>query len=155
MLQLAIDAEFTGKTKRRSPGSAASPPTFPSRTWPRRPREPSAGWIRSARRWRLKGKTLDGRTFDTGRRDGQARADPLLAATWCEPCKQDMETIKSLLAKYGSQGFYPVGINLDNDAKDASAFLRTKTLAWPQLYETGGLDSRLATRVRASSRCPR
>ena len=38
-------------------------------------------------------------------------------ATWCEPCKQDLDTIKSLQAKYGKEGFYPVGVNLDNDAE--------------------------------------
>jgi hypothetical protein len=55
-----------------------------------------------------------------------------------------MELIKSLLAKYGGQGFYPVGVNLDNDAKDASNYLRTKPLSWTQLHEAGGLESRLA-----------
>ena len=60
-----------------------------------------------------------------------------------EKIRQDMETIKSLQAKYGKD-FYPVGINLDNDPKDAAGFLRSKNLAWPHLFEDGGLDSRLA-----------
>lgn len=68
-------------------------------------------------------------------------------ATWAEPCKQDMETIKAMQAKYGGQGFYPVGVNLDNDPKDANSFLRGKSYAWPQLYETGGLEGRLAAEL--------
>jgi thiol-disulfide isomerase/thioredoxin len=90
----------------------------------------------------LSGKSLDGRTFNLS----AAKGKYVLVhywATWCEPCKQDMETIKSLQAKYGKD-FYPVGINLDNDPKDAAGFLRSKNLAWPHLFEDGGLDSRLA-----------
>jgi hypothetical protein len=51
------------------------------------------------------------------------------------------------VAKYGSQGFYPIGINLDGDAKEATSYVRQEKLAWPQLYEQGGLDSPLATNL--------
>ena len=94
----------------------------------------------------LKSKTLDGRTFDL-----TAAKDRVVLihywATWAEPCVQDLDAIKSLQAKYGKDGFYPVGVNLDGEAKDASAMVRSKSIAWPQLYETGGLDSRLATEM--------
>jgi TolA-binding protein len=94
----------------------------------------------------LKSKTLDGRTFDlTGAKDRVVLIH--YWATWAEPCVQDLDAIKALQAKYGKDGFYPVGVNLDAEAKEASAMVRSKTIAWPQLYETGGLDSRLATEL--------
>ena len=37
-----------------------------------------------------------------------------------------------------------LGLCLVNDPKDAAGFLRSKNLAWPHLFEDGGLDSRLA-----------
>jgi hypothetical protein len=55
-----------------------------------------------------------------------------------------LATIKSLQAKYAGQGFVPVGVNLDGDAKDALSYVRQEKLSWPQLYEQGGLDSPLA-----------
>ena len=61
----------------------------------------------------LAGKTLDGRAFDLA----IAKSKIVLIhywATWAEPCKPDLATIKSLQAKYGNQGFYPVGINVDS-----------------------------------------
>ena len=94
----------------------------------------------------LKAKSLDGRTFDLA----SAKDRVVLIhywATWAEPCVQDLDAIKALQAKYGKDGFYPVGVNLDGDAKDAAAMVRSKSISWPQLHEPGGLDSRLATEM--------
>ena len=94
----------------------------------------------------LKAKTLDGRTFDLA----AAKNRVVLIhywASWAEPCVQDLDEIKSLQAKYGKDGFYPVGVNLDGEPKEAAALVRAKSIAWPQLFETGGLDSRLASEL--------
>jgi hypothetical protein len=94
----------------------------------------------------LKAKTLDGRSFDLA----SAKDRVVLIhywATWAEPCVQDLDAIKALQAKFGKDGFYPVGVNLDSDPKEATTMVRSKTLPWPHLYETGGLDSRLATEM--------
>ena len=37
-----------------------------------------------------------------------------------------------------------VGITLDGDKAALQRFLQSKPLTWPQLYEQGGLDGRLA-----------
>ena len=68
-------------------------------------------------------------------------------ATWCEPCKRDLETIKEMYAKYGSKGFQPVGISLDNDRQTLNNYLGQNRLSWTQLFEEGGLDSRLANEL--------
>jgi hypothetical protein len=53
-----------------------------------------------------------------------------------------------LQAKYGKDGFVPVGVNLDNTPAEVTAYLRAnKSLPWAQVYEPGGLDGRLATEL--------
>ena len=64
-------------------------------------------------------------------------------ATWCDPCKDDILKLDKLVAKYGGN-FTPVGVNVDSDEREVSEFLKENRLSWPQLYEKGGLDSRLA-----------
>jgi thiol-disulfide isomerase/thioredoxin len=144
MLQLAIDAEFTKQREKAITWFGRIATDFPKSDLAEKAAGAKFRLVSVGKSLGLKGKTLDGRNLDTAAATGKL----VLVHYWtanCEPCKTDMEQIKALLAKYGSQGFYPIGINLDNDLKDAQAFLRTKPLSWPQLYEPGGLDSRLAT----------
>jgi thiol-disulfide isomerase/thioredoxin len=67
-------------------------------------------------------------------------------ATWCEPCKADMATLKELRTKYDSK-FTVIGVNLDNSAQTLTAFLAENRLPWPQIYEEGGLESRPAVEL--------
>ena len=145
MLALAIGAEFSGKTDDAVTWFTRIAKDFPksdlaSKAAGARTRLQSVG-----KSIPLKGKTLDGRSYDLS----SAKDKVVLVhywATWCEPCKQDMDLIKTLQAKY-TKDFSPVGVNLDNDPKDATAYLRTKSLPWPQLYETGGLEGRFASEL--------
>ncbi|REJ66687.1 MAG: thioredoxin [Planctomycetota bacterium] len=69
-------------------------------------------------------------------------------ATWCEPCKEDMEDLTDLVSKYGRKGFAILGVNVDNDRATAQAFLqKSKFPGRIDLYEPGGLDSRLANEM--------
>ena len=67
-------------------------------------------------------------------------------ATWCEPCKADMPLLKELRGKFKEQ-FEVVGVCLDNTKADMMAFLKQDDPRWPQLFEEGGLDSRLANEL--------
>ena len=67
-------------------------------------------------------------------------------ATWCEPCKADLAQLKELRAKY-SDGFDLVGVSLDTDEAALLDYLGKNRLPWAQLYEAGGLDSRLANEL--------
>jgi len=40
-----------------------------------------------------------------------------------------------------------VGINIDNQQAEAVNYLRSHRLPWPQLFETGGMESRLANEL--------
>jgi thiol-disulfide isomerase/thioredoxin len=146
MLQLAIGAEFAGKTEDAVAWFGRIATDFPTSDLAPKASGAKRRLQSVGKAIPLKGKTLSGQTFDLAAASGKLVLIHYWA-TWCEPCKQDMETIKSLQAKYGSQGFYPVGVNLDNDPKDANTYLRGKSLPWPQLYEPGGLDSRLASEL--------
>lgn len=89
------------------------------------------------------GKTLGGKPFTTAK-----LGRPVLVhywATWCGPCKADMQELKKLQTKYAKKGLVIVGINADNDAATASSFLQAnKQIDWVQLYEPGGLESGIA-----------
>ena len=94
----------------------------------------------------LAGKTLDGDSLSLSKYRGKVVALQFWA-TWCEPCLNDMKELKRLVARYGSQGFTPIGVNLDADKSTVTAFLKENRYPWPHMYENGGLDSRLANEL--------
>lgn len=55
-----------------------------------------------------------------------------------------MQQLKTLQAKYSQKGFHVVGVNLDTDVRVANKYLVENRWPWPQLFESGGMDSRLA-----------
>lgn len=146
MLQLAIGAEFAGKTSDAVDWFGRIAAEFPQSDLKLKALGAKRRLESVGKTIPLEGKTLDGRSFDLVKAKGKIVLVHYWA-TWADPCKPDLATIKSLVAKYGSQGFYPIGINLDGDAKDAVSYVRQEKLAWPQLYEQGGLDSPLATNL--------
>ena len=90
----------------------------------------------------LSGTTIDGQKISLQ----QFKGKPVLVhywATWCEPCKVDIARIRELQEKY-QQDIVVVGIALDEDRSALQQFLTKKPLNWPQLFEPGGLDGRLA-----------
>lgn len=146
MLQLAIAHEFSGKESDASRWYSRIVSQFASTEIGKKAAGAKRRLESVGRSLEFTGKTLDGRQFSLN----QVRGKVVLLhywATWCEPCKEDLKTIKALQAKFASKGFASVGVNLDNSRDTVDAFLRAANLAWPQLYETGGLDSRLANEL--------
>ncbi|MCA9145552.1 MAG: redoxin family protein [Planctomycetaceae bacterium] len=146
LLQLAIAYEFAGqetdagKWYSKVVSDFASSPMAAKAAGAKRRLE-SVG-----RSIELQGKTHDGRSLDLAAYRGKAVLIHYWA-TWCEPCKEDLKEIKALQARYAAKGFAAIGINLDSDAKLLTDYLRENSLSWPQLYESGGLDSRLANEL--------
>ena len=92
---------------------------------------------------RLQGTPVRGDKVDLRRYKGNA----VVIQYWttsCEVCKADHAVLKELVQKYRRRGLVVVGINLDYSRKDLLAYLKSKELPWPQLYEAGGFDSRYA-----------
>jgi thiol-disulfide isomerase/thioredoxin len=146
MLQLAIAEEFAGKDS-------------DAERWYRNiveqfPQDPRAAKARGAltrlgsvgKSIALRGTSVTGQTIDLASLKGKTVLVHYWA-TWCEPCKDDLKTLRTLQEKYKAKGFTLIGIALDNDKSSVTQYLRTDNLPWPQLYEDGGLDSRFANEM--------
>ncbi len=142
MLQLAISQEFMGQDDdakkwyvrivREFPNSAAAKKAAGAQT-----RLDSVGQSIS-----LSGRSPMGAPVDIAKYRGKVVLVQYWA-TWSAPAKADMATLKELWNKYG-RSLAIIGVSLDNNAKDLSAYLDENPLPWPQIYEEGGLDSRPA-----------
>ncbi|MFZ5831878.1 MAG: TlpA family protein disulfide reductase [Planctomycetota bacterium] len=71
-------------------------------------------------------------------------------ATWCMPCRQEIENIREVYNKYHEKGFDVIGINLDDDVTSVREFLAQNPLPWNQLVSADenarGMDSPMAVR---------
>jgi peroxiredoxin len=68
-------------------------------------------------------------------------------ATWCAPATVELAELKRLQAKYATQGFAIIGVSLDTTRDPLDSYLANNPLSWPQLFESGGLDSRYANEM--------
>ena len=91
----------------------------------------------------LTGPSLNGGSIDVGRFRGRVVL-VYFWATWCKPCTEDLPQIRALYEKHHNQGFEIVGINLDSTPEPIKPFVAQFRIAWPQIYQPGGLTSPLA-----------
>jgi peroxiredoxin len=56
-------------------------------------------------------------------------------ATWCGPCRQEMPHLNRLYAQYQRAGFMLVGVNVDDDPKNARAMADQLGVRFPVLYD--------------------
>ncbi len=116
--------------------------------FPRRPGKKAAGALRRldlvGKSLVIKGTGLRNETIDTAK----SRGKPLLVtfwATWADPVKRDLPELVKVYQKHHDKGFEIIGVSLDNDRADLDPFLKETPLPWPQIFEPGGMESRLAT----------
>ncbi len=77
----------------------------------------------------------------------EARGKTLLVAFWtttADPVRNDLPELVKVYNEFKPKGFEIIGVNLDNDKSTLDAFLKDNPLPWAQIYEPGGMDSRLA-----------
>jgi thiol-disulfide isomerase/thioredoxin len=146
MLQLAIAQEFAGNQSEALQWYGRIVKDFPTTKLAEKAKGAKRRLESVGQLLELQGQTVDGKAFDLAQLSGRVVLVHYWA-TWCEPCKQDIQAIRELTAKYDNRKFVPVGVNLDHDRQPVDAFLRQNRLPWPQLYEGGGLDSRLANEL--------
>jgi thiol-disulfide isomerase/thioredoxin len=146
MLQLAIAQEFAGQEAAAKKWYGKIVSQFPS--------SPAAKKAAGARtRLDSVGKTITvkGKNPSGGEVDLAAYRGKVVLiqywASWCEPCKADMATLKDLLTRYGKAGFNVIGVNLDASLQEMKAYLAENPLPWNQIFEEGGLDSRPANEL--------
>ena len=64
-------------------------------------------------------------------------------ATWCGPCRQEMPHLNRLYEKYRGSGFVLLGVNVDDDARNATDLATKLGLKFPVLLDTDKKVSRL------------
>jgi len=57
-------------------------------------------------------------------------------ATWCGPCRQEMPHLSKLYEKYRASGFVLLGINVDDDARNAVEVAAKLGVKFPVLLDT-------------------
>jgi len=65
-------------------------------------------------------------------------------ATWCGPCVAELPNVKEAYKKYHDKGFEIVGISLDSDEGRLENFVKENDMPWPQHFDGGGWDNKLA-----------
>ncbi|QDU30911.1 Thiol-disulfide oxidoreductase ResA [Anatilimnocola aggregata] len=145
MLQLAIGYEFSGKEEKALEWFGRIVKEFGSTELAKKAAGAKRRLESVGQPMSLQGNTVDGRKFDLSAYRGKIVLVHYWA-TWCEPCKQDMTLIATMLNRYPKE-FVPVGVNLDNEVGTARQFITTKKVPWPQLFEEGGLESRIANEM--------
>ncbi len=146
MLQLAIAQEFAGQEDEAKVWYGRIVKEFPASAAAKK----AAGSVRRldsvGKAIELRGTTPSGTTVDLSRLNGRVVLIHYWA-TWCDPCVADLAKIKELQAKYGADGFSPVGVSLDHSKSTLVEFLNKNRLPWPQVFEPGSLDGRLANEM--------
>jgi len=64
-------------------------------------------------------------------------------ATWCGPCKQEMPHLNRLYEKYRGSGFVLLGVNVDDDARNAIGTASKLGVTFPVLLDAQKTVSRL------------
>ena len=64
-------------------------------------------------------------------------------ASWCGPCRQEMPQLNKLYDKYRSAGFVLLGVNVDQDARQASELALKLGVKFPILLDSEKTVSRL------------
>ncbi|MFT5525001.1 MAG: thiol-disulfide isomerase/thioredoxin [Pirellulaceae bacterium] len=146
MLQLALAQEFAGETSDAVRWYSRIATDFPSAQQAKKAAGARRRLESVGRSITLKGKTTGGKQLDLEAYRGRYVVLQYWAS-WCEPCKNDMESLRRLQAKYGAKTLSVIGINLDNDGSQLATQMRTRSITWPQLHEPGGLDSRYANEM--------
>ena len=64
-------------------------------------------------------------------------------ATWCGPCRQEMPQLSKLYDKYRAAGFVLLGVNVDDDVRNATAVATKLGVSFPVLLDTDKTVSKL------------
>ena len=64
-------------------------------------------------------------------------------ATWCGPCRQEMPHMNRLYEKYKSSGFVLLGVNVDEDPRNAASVASKMGVTFPVLLDTDKNVSKL------------
>jgi thiol-disulfide isomerase/thioredoxin len=72
-------------------------------------------------------------------------------ATWCGPCRAELPKVIALYGQYHAQGFDIIGVSLDQSRDALASFTQGQGMAWPQYFDGGGWDNKLAKKYGVNS----
>ena len=146
MLQLAMTEEFAGDEDAAKQWYSQIATSFPNVPAAKKAAGARARLDSLGKQLSVQGKSSSGEKVDLARYRGRVVLIHYWA-TWSEPCKTDIAILKELASKYGKSGFSIIGVSLDGRLQDLSEYLAENRLPWPQIFEEGGLDNRLANEL--------
>jgi len=86
-------------------------------------------------------RTLEGQNLRLGEQRGRVVLVNFWA-TWCGPCRQEMPHLNKLYEKYKSSGFVLLGVNVDDDTRQAVGVANKLGVRFPVLPDTDKRVSR-------------
>ena len=64
-------------------------------------------------------------------------------ATWCGPCREEMPQLNKLYDKYRASGFTLLGVNVDEDSRNAAGIAGQLGVKFPVLFDSDKQVSKL------------
>ncbi|MFO7306868.1 MAG: TlpA disulfide reductase family protein [Gammaproteobacteria bacterium] len=64
-------------------------------------------------------------------------------ASWCGPCRQEMPLLDQMHKRYSSLGFTLLGVNVEENTKDAERWLEQTPVSFPILFDRDSKVSQL------------
>ena len=145
LLQLAMAEEFADQADEAKKWYSKLAETFPDSPHAAKAAGAVTRLESVGKEMQLKGTTTAGKSIDVS----QFRKRVVLIHYWAsnsDVCVSDLPKLKDLQSKYG-RDLGIIGVSLDSDKKELDGWLKKNPVPWPQVYEPGGLDSRLANEM--------